>query len=96
VPPTLINRSADSSTVGFSFIQPPVGPGALQPGQASDLLVVYTNAQTFTPTLANVIDSNIARVASFAPQMVIPEPSTFVLGSLAALGLGLLAQRQRK
>jgi hypothetical protein len=89
--PTYIDRSVDSSTVGFSFLQPPVGPGALLPAQTSDLLVIYTNAPTFIPTLANVIDSNVARVASFAPA---PEPSTFVLCSLAALGLGLLARRR--
>ena len=89
--PTFIDRSLDGSTVGFSFLNPPIGAGALQPGQTSDLLVVYTAAPLFTPTLANIIDSNVARVASFAP---IPEPSTFVLAGLAALGLAAFVRRR--
>ena len=94
VVPTLIDRSADSSTVGFSFIQPPVGPGALLPGQVSDMLVVYTDAPFYAATLANVIDNNVVRVASFAPLTVIPEPSTLILAGLAAFGLAVFVRRQ--
>jgi hypothetical protein len=94
LPPTFIDRSIDSSTVGFSFLNPPVGPGALLPGTTSALLVVYTDSRGFAATLANIIDSNVARVASFAPVTVIPEPSTFVLAGLAALGLAVFARRR--
>ena len=95
LPPTFIDRSLDSSTVGFSFLNPPVGPGALLPGTTSALLVVYTDSLAFAATLANIIDSNVARVASFAPVTVIPEPSTFILAGLAALGLAVFARRRR-
>jgi hypothetical protein len=94
LPPTFIDRSVDGTTVGFSFLNPPIGPGALAPAMTSDLLVVYTADPVFAATLANVIDSNVARVASFAPKSVIPEPSTFVLAGLAALGLAVFARRR--
>jgi hypothetical protein len=94
VPPTLIDRSVDSSTVGFSFVQPPAGPGAILPGQNSDLLVVYTNAPVFAATLANVIDNSVTQVASFAPQIAIPEPGTFLLAGLAAVGLAWFVRRR--
>jgi hypothetical protein len=93
VAPTIIDRSLDGTTIGFTFLNPPVGPGALMPGASSDLLVVYTASAVFAPTLANVIDSNVARVASFAPKGV-PEPSTFVLAGLAALGLAVASRRR--
>jgi len=95
--PTYIDRSAPPAgdTVGFQFSNFPLGPGTLQPGQTSDLLVVYTNSQQVQLTLANVIDNNVTRIASFAPITVIPEPSTLILAGLAAIGLVGFARRRR-
>jgi hypothetical protein len=93
VTPTYADRSAFGDTIGFSFVTAPVGLGVIQPGQSSALLVVYTNAQQFQPTLASLIDGSVAQAASFAPVKVIPEPSTIILASLG--GLGLLALRRR-
>ncbi len=91
--PTYADRSAFGDTIGFSFVTAPVGLGVIQPGQTSALLVVYTNAQQFQPTLASLIDGSVAQAASYAPVRVIPEPSTVILASLG--GLTLLAVRRR-
>ena len=67
VPPAYIDRSAAAgTTIAYSFVNPPVGAGELQPGQASELLVVYTNGHVFAATLATVSDGSGAQVASYA------------------------------
>jgi len=83
LPPATIDRSLSGTTVGFSFISPPLGPGDLMPGMASALLVVQTSATAFVPSFASVINATTASVASFAPTTV-PEPS-----AVAFVGLGL-------
>ena len=65
--PTLIDRStAAGSTIGFSFIGPPVGSGALEPGQTSVPMIVYTNSHVFVATSAFVSDGSGATVSSYA------------------------------
>jgi hypothetical protein len=95
--PTYIDRSSGAgATVGFSFAQPPLGFGSIQPGQTSDLLIVYTDAKGAAVTLASTIDGSVAQVLSYAPTSnFIPEPSTFVLAGLAAVGLLASARRRR-
>jgi len=64
VPPEFIDRSVTSgSIIDYSFVGP---PGELQPGQESELLVVYTNAHVFAASLATVSDGSGAQVASYA------------------------------
>jgi PEP-CTERM motif len=96
--PTYIDRSSGpaGATVGFSFAQPPLGSGSIQPGQTSDLLVVYTDAKSAAFTLASTIDGSVAQVLSYAPTTnLIPEPSTFVLAGLATIGLVAFGRRRR-
>jgi hypothetical protein len=65
--PTLINRStAAGSTIGFSFIGPPVGSGALEPAQTSVPMIVYTNSHVFAATNAFVSDGSGVTVSSYA------------------------------
>jgi len=83
--PTLQDRSLGAGdVVGFSFIGAPLGLGTILPGQSSALLVIQTNAPTFQPTIAAVIDGNVATVPTFGPA---PEPATLTLLALGALGL---------
>lgn len=87
--PAFIDRPT-APVVGFSFQGPPVGPGALAPGQTTALLVVQTDAPAYGAILANVIDGGQANnIPSVGP--TIPEP-----GSLAVIaGLaGLLVRRR--
>ena len=96
VAPAYIDRSGNGATMGFTFAQIPVGSGTLQPGQTSDLLVVYTNAQNLAPSTANVIDGSVEQVSTFAPVAGIPgtpEPSSIVLAALAGVGLLAFARR---
>jgi len=86
VVPTSVDRDASASSVGWSFN--PLGAGAINPGTASALLVIQTNAPAFAPRNANILDGSIAVAASFGP--VIPEPTT-----LALAGLGCLVLRRR-
>jgi hypothetical protein len=98
VAPTYIDRSllSNGATMGFSFVQPPLGSGTLQPGQTSDLLVVYTNAQNLAASTANVIDGSVEQVPTFAPIRGVPgvpEPGSIVLAVLAGMGLLAFARR---
>jgi hypothetical protein len=89
--PTFADRSDGvGDVIGFGFI--PLLGGALKPGQSSVLMVVQTDAQTYHPTLAAVIDGSVAMVSSFAPLTIIPEPSTLVLGAIGLVGLAFGAR----
>jgi hypothetical protein len=92
--PTLIDRNT-ADTVGFSFLQPPVGPGGIAPGMTTSLLVLQTDSTAYASTQAAVIDGAVASVASFAP-VAVPEPSTIVLLVVAAFGFCALARRSRR
>jgi len=95
VPPTFIDRNpAPGDVVGFSFFSAPIGSGVILPGTNSALLVVQTDAPTFQPSFAHVLDGTTALVASYAPAFGIPEPSTLVLAALG--GLALLIYRRRR
>jgi hypothetical protein len=85
VPPTMITRSSDGQVMGFNFIAP-----AIDGGQTSSLLVVQTNATSFQPTTASLINGTTATVASYAP-LAVPEPA-----ALSALAFGAAALRRRR
>jgi hypothetical protein len=94
--PAFVDRGAGSGdVVGFTFFSQPFGDGKLAPGAASAVLVVQTNAQSFAPTLAGIINGSATSAFSYAP-VAVPEPSTIallVLGGLLMLGRRILAAR---
>lgn len=89
VPPSLINRPT-ADFVGWTFFEG-IGPGLIEPGTTSALLVIQTNAPSYTRNEASVIDGYVATVPTFAP--AVPEPGT--LGILALSGLAFVARRRR-
>jgi len=99
-PPTFIDRNPLGDVVGFSFPTPIppvlVGPGALAPGMTSALMIIQTNATRFVPTTASVINGSTTSVLSLAPNVLVPEPSTLVLGGLGLIGTVAIAIRKRR
>ena len=92
LPPTYADRSTPD-VIGFSFAGAPLGPGVILPGMTSALLIVQTSATVFTPTTANVINGSTVAVSSFAPAIVVPEPTA--LSMVALSGAALLLRRRR-
>jgi VPDSG-CTERM motif len=80
VAPILVDRSVGGDTVGFNFDS---FPGGLRPGLTSYVLVIQTNAHSFTSGFFNVIDGGVATVAAFQP--AVPDGGTTV----ALLGIAL-------
>jgi len=94
VVPSFADRST-TDVIGFQF-QNLLGGSEIDPGMQSRLLVVQTDATTYAPTIATVIDGSSANVASFAPSAAvgIPEPGSAAL--LGTAGAALLARRRRR
>src|SRR5205085_665270 len=70
IAPNTADRSAAGDTVGFNF---PQSAAVIGPGQASYLLVIFTNATAFQPSVDSLIDSEVAIASSLGPA-TIPEP----------------------
>jgi hypothetical protein len=92
--PGFVTRSL-AGTIGFSFYDFPLGEGQLNPGLTSALLILHTDAQTYSETIASVIDCLTSEVPSFAPGPV-PEPGTIVLLATGAVTLAAVAWRRRR
>jgi hypothetical protein len=91
--PFTADRGVQGIVVGFNF--GPLPEDQIQPGMTTAILVVSTNAVTFTTGTASVIDGGTATVTSFQPA-AIPEPSSalLVFGGIA-LALGRLRNRRK-
>jgi hypothetical protein len=87
LPPTLASLAGPDVVMGFDFISAPIGPGMLEPGASSALLVVQTDSLLYDSTIASVINSTVASTPSFAPVpgAGVPEPATLSLAARGAL-----------
>lgn len=98
--PTFIDRNPLGDVVGFSFPTPIPDIlttfGALAPGLTSRLMIIQTNATEWTFTTASVINGSTTGVLSLAPDVLVPEPSTLVLGALGLIGMAAIAVRKRR
>jgi hypothetical protein len=79
VAPTSVATTNAGANVSWNFATP------IGPGQHSTILEVFTDATLYGDGFTNIIDGDVARIASLAP---IPEPATF---ALLASGLALMA-----
>lgn len=94
--PEIITRSIDASTIGFAFNVFPVDN--IPPGVTSAVLMVSTNAQTFTGSGAGgaIIASGAFNISGFQPNTIVPEPSSQVPLAGMFLVVGGVAMRRRR
>jgi len=91
--PSTADRNAPGDTVGFSFPQN-LGD-QINPGHGSIVLIITTNATSFTVGHASVVDGGTTTVASFQPLSTAPEPASFGLISLGLFAVGALRRKFR-
>jgi hypothetical protein len=88
--PSSVTRTFDGNVVKFFF--PILGVGA---GQASDTLIIRTNATTYTTGYYSIQDGQTSNLQGFEPSAA-PEPGTIGMLGSALLGLAFFARRRRK
>jgi hypothetical protein len=86
VAPQTSDSNVDGSVIGFSFYPPTGPPAEINPGESSYVLIIATDATTWTAGNASIIDGGTDTVGAFQPGSSTPEPA-----SLGLLGLGLIA-----
>lgn len=91
VPPATVDRSSDGGVIGFNFALP-AGVGA---GQATEVLEIQTNSNTYTSGSLQIIDGSVTSLTGFAPTIV-PESNTAGMMLLATILFGIAFLTQRR
>ena len=82
--PTSVVRNPGGNQISFNFTGP--FQGTLLPGARSPVLVLQTSSTGYQNSMAGVINSSTANVATFAP-LAVPEPTAVALMIVGALSL---------
>jgi hypothetical protein len=95
--PLTVGRSAAGSGSVISFDYPDQGiPGNdLLPGDHTAVLLIETDATTYTAGMFSAIDGATATATAFQPTSATPEPNSLALAGLAFVGIALLLKRIR-
>jgi hypothetical protein len=81
--PLTFDRDGFGEVIGFNF---PTPGFEVNPGEASLVLLIRTDATAYAPGFVSVINSGSFTATAFEPAVQVPEPTS----SLLLLGIGLL------
>jgi len=90
--PVTADRDSSATTVGFNFVPTPPGT-KVPPGTTSAVLIISTDATSYTRGNAEVIDGGTITVAAFQPASGVPEPATLALIGGGLLGLAVIRRK---
>jgi hypothetical protein len=91
IAPGLVDRNS-ADTIGFQFSSSP--SAVIPPGAASTVLVIETDAKTFSSGFVSIIDGGATNEAAFQPASA-PEPGTALLLGLGMIGLAGVRRLRR-
>jgi hypothetical protein len=89
--PNTVDRSADGSTVVFTFVNPP----GIIPGSTADVLVILTDATNFDSNGSLRLSFFLPDPPGFFEPAAVPLPSALPLFATGLVGLGLLGWRRK-